>query len=42
MMTTYTYKGAAKQTVDKGLKVFINKNAEEGNNYNIEVGAVQM
>ena len=31
--------GAAKQTVDKGLKVFVNKNAEEGNNYNIEVGA---
>ena len=31
--------GDAKQTVDKGLKVFINKNAEEGNNYNIEVGA---
>ena len=31
--------GAAKQTVDKGLKVFVNKNAEAGNNYNIEVGA---
>ena len=31
--------GDAKQTVDKGLKVFVNKNAEEGNNYNIEVGA---
>ena len=31
--------GDAKQTVDKGFKVFINKNAEEGNNYNIEVGA---
>ena len=31
--------GAAKSTIDKGLKVFVNKNAEEGNNYNIEVGA---
>ena len=31
--------GDAKSTIDKGLKVFVNKNAEEGNNYNIEVGA---
>ena len=31
--------GAAKSTIDKGLKVFVNKNAEEGNNDNIEVGA---
>ena len=31
--------GESKQTIDKGLRVKVNGSAEEGNNYNIEVGA---
>ena len=31
--------GDARQTIDKGLRVFMNTKQEAGNNYNIEVGA---
>ena len=31
--------GESKATLDKGLRVKVNASAEEGNNYNIEVGA---